>query len=351
MSPTKTDLVSDPLFQLNLVLWLTQPLPEDSDLVPLLHQCGFSVYAIAPALAVPPDVLLAAQGATVRVQRSGRPDVVLTHEEERRFAFVECKASSFGPGAEAAEQARAFMLMAGLRAAEVLGLDASQVTDSILGYVVPDSQKLSLQQTLTALTHELTSYKLPAGRATILGLQASTKQLTVSVDAVGATFLSLAAGIHAIMRLQPNTDPRPLYFIPYDPDVSQSEDERLFCKRVLFERIHSGVLAAIGRANPPITVTLRPNELLNDATFGMFSLWQNRDSAKHMRAVCRQLVHALAKAVNREVSETFSHDPQTGWTISLPDADRHKSVIYAVSRFSCETMNLRAAPEPELFDE
>jgi hypothetical protein len=243
------------------------------------------------------------------------------------------------------------MLMAGTRAAEVLGLDASQVTDAILSYVVPESEKPPLEVTLSQLADELTSYKLPAGRATILGLQVSTEQLTVSVDAVGATFLSLGAGVHAIMRLQPNTDPRPLYFIPYDPDVSQSEDERLFCKRVLFKRIQSGVLVAIGRANPPITLTLRPNELLNDATFGMFSLWQNRDSAKHMRDLCRQLVQALAKAVNGEIAETFRYHPQTGWEVSLPDADRHKRVIDALSCFSCETMDLRAAPEPDLFEE
>jgi hypothetical protein len=351
MSPTKTDWVSDPLFQLNFLLWLTQPLPDRNDLVPLLYQCGFSVYAIAPALAVPPDVLLAAHKMTVRIQPSGRPDVVLTHERERKFAFVECKASSFGLGAEAAEQARAFILIASAHSAEVLGLDASQVTDSILGYVVPESQKLSLQQTLIALTHELTEYKLPVGHTTVLGLQASTGELTVSVDATAATFLSLPAGSHTIMGLQPNTDPRPLYFIPYDPDVSQSEDERLFCKRVLFERIHSGVLVAIGRANPPVTLTLRPNDLLNDATFGMFSLWQNRDSASHMRNLCRQFVNALAKAVNGEISETFNYESQTGWKISLPDADRLNRVIDAVSRFSCETMNLRVALQPELFEE
>ena len=53
MSPTTTDLVSDPLFQLNVLLWLTQPLPQGSALVPLLYQQGFTVYAISPALALP----------------------------------------------------------------------------------------------------------------------------------------------------------------------------------------------------------------------------------------------------------------------------------------------------------
>jgi hypothetical protein len=351
MSPTKTDLVSDPLFQLNILLWLTQPLPEGSTIVPLLYQRGFSVYAIAPALGVPLDVVLAAQAAQVRIQPNGRPDVVLTHEQERRFAFTECKASSFGPAVEAAEQARAFLLMAGARAADVLGLDASQVRDSILGYAVPEAQKPALQPTLTALTEELSGHGLPAGRSTVLGLHADGQTLTVSFDAAGSAFFSLPSGNHAAMKLEPDTSPRPLYFIPYDPDLNPSDEERLFCKRVLFERIHSAVLVAVGRANPPVNVVLLPNDLLNDAMFGMFSLWQNRDSATHVRALCRQLVHALAKAVNGEIAETFSYEQQTGWKILLPDADRHKRVIDAVSRFSCETMNLRAPPEQELFDE
>ena len=64
--------------------------------------------------------------------------------------------------------------------------------------------------------------------------------------------------------------------IPYDPDLNQSEDERVFCKRVLFERIHSGVLVAVGRSSPPVELLLKPNELLNDAMFGIYALWESR---------------------------------------------------------------------------
>jgi hypothetical protein len=343
-------LVSDPLFQLNVLLWLTQPLPEGSVITPLLYRRGFRVYAIAPALGLPLDVALAAQAAQVRVQHSGRPDVVLTHEQDRRFALTECKASSFGPSVEAAEQARAFLLMAGARAAEVLGLEASQVMDAIVAYAVPEAQKPALQPTLATLEGELSGQHLPAGRSTVMGLEVDPQELSVSFDDSGSAFFALPATKHSAMRLEPDTSPRPLYFIPYDPDLDLGNEERLFCKRVLFERIHSAVLVAVGRANPVASPVLSPHDLLNDAMFGMFSLWQNRDSATHMRALCRQLVQALAKAVNGEIPETFSYDQQTGWKISLPDADRHKRVLDAVARFSCETMNLHMTPERELFD-
>ncbi len=258
MNPAKSDLLSDPLFQLNLLLWLAQPLPKKNSITPLLFQRGFSVYAIAPALGVPQDVVLDAQAAQVRVQASGRPDVILTHEQNRKFAFIECKAASFGPLAKAAEQAGAFLLMAGERTAEVLGLDASQVRDSILGYVVPLPQQAALETTLTTLTRKLSECGLPAGRATVLGLQATPQELAVSFDAAGSTFFSLSPGNHAVMKLEADTDPRPLYFIPYDPDIAQTPEERSWCKRVLFERIHSTILVDVGRASPPASLCCTP---------------------------------------------------------------------------------------------
>ena len=60
MNSTANELVSDPLFQLNAILWLAQPLPVESNIIPLLHRQGFAVYAIAPLLSMPLDVRLIA---------------------------------------------------------------------------------------------------------------------------------------------------------------------------------------------------------------------------------------------------------------------------------------------------
>jgi hypothetical protein len=222
--------------------------------------------------------------------------------------------------------------------------------ESMLGYLIPESQRADFYGTLAAPQGELSSRNLPAGNFSILGLQAGDIALSVTIKDDGSSFFSLPSGSHPIMGLQPDTDPRPLYFIPYDPDLKASEQERLFCKRLLFERLHSAVLVAVGRGSPPAELTLATGRLLNDAMFGMYDLWENRGSARHMRGLCRQLVRAIARAVNGDVPETFTEDP-TGWKISLPDADRHRRVIDAVSRFSCETMDLRAQSQPELFDE
>lgn len=81
--------------------------------------------------------------------------MVLTQASERKFAFVECKGSSFGTQSDTAEQARPFLLIAGARAPEVLGLATTQVMESMLGYLIPESQRADFYGTLAALQGEL----------------------------------------------------------------------------------------------------------------------------------------------------------------------------------------------------
>jgi len=350
MSPTPTELTEDPLFQLNVLLWLSQPLPEGSDIVPILHQQGFGVYAIAPRLAVPLDLRLAAQHANVAVQDAARPDVVLAREGDGRFALAECKRSSFGPASDTAEQARAFLLIAGPRAAEVLGLTSAQVRDSIQTYLLPEHQRNGLQATLEELTRTLASRRLPGAQFAILGLGLSEDALMIMTDSAGSMFYSLPQPAHKVMRLQANTDPRPLYFIPYDPDVDLSSRERIFCKRLLFERLQASVLVAIGRAVPPVELRLEINGLLNDAMFGMYALWENRDSARHMRQLCRQLMMSLSQAINTVAGGSVTYEPGRAWKVNMEDADQHERVTDAVTRFSCATLELRMEPEADLFD-
>jgi hypothetical protein len=351
MNHIRTELLRDPLFQLNIILWLTQPMPPQGSITPLLHQKGFSVYAIAPALSVPPGIALAVQGSSLQTQQRVRPDVVLKRETDLNFALVECKASSFGVATEQAIQARTFLLLADELLAEVLGLSPEQIHASILAYALPHSESALLKATLSTLSNELRRHHLPTGDSTIIGLDIDSRDLRVVFDKSGSRFFSIASGSHTVMQVQPGDDPRPLYFIPYDPDVHQSPEENLFCKRILFERIHSVVLAAVGRASSPESLTLNIDNLLNEATFGMFGLWENRESLKHMRGMCRQLITALARAVNKEVKGSLSYEPPEELTVVLSDTDQHHQVLAAIERFSCESMDLKEQSMPDLFDD
>jgi len=314
---------------------------------PLISYCQEKSYYSDKLL----DLRLAARQAQITMHDLVRPDVVLTHEGDRKFAFTECKASSFGPTSSTAEQARSLLLVAGPRAAEALGLAPGDISESLLAFVIPHDEQKLLGPTVSNLRGELERNKLPPAHSSFLGLQLTDTDVSVVINDLGSAFFALPAGANAFMKREPDTDPRPLYFIPYDPDVVQSEQERVFCKRVLFERMHSTVLSAVGRANPPAALVLESRKILNDAMFGAYEHWENRESAKHMRRLCTQFMNALMQAVNSEAPGSMAFQVGEGWSIGLPDQEHQDTVTDALSRFSCETLDLRAEPQPGLFDD
>jgi hypothetical protein len=350
-------VVRDPLFQLNLVLWLAQPLPkiEGQPLSvlspnPILHQHGFRVYAVAPKLPLPERLVLKARQSGIPIQPSGRPDVVL-QKQNRAFSLVECKASSFKPADSASKQARTFLLMTHKDSAEVFGMLPQQVSDTALAYLLPEPHRKELQQTLSELEVELRQKGFRTGSFTILGLnlQQQSSELRLIVDKEGHKFFGIPQGTHPVLPIQPDTDPRPLYFIPYDPDVDQSQEERQFCRRILCERILGAILGRVGRTKTGSTITVSIDELLSDATLGMFRLWRNRDSAKHLRDICRKIVRSIGAAT---YDTRFALDGQSRTlSINLTDTEWHEQLLRVLERFSCESMSASPEQQPELFEE
>ncbi|MBM4035507.1 MAG: hypothetical protein FJ291_27510 [Planctomycetes bacterium] len=358
MNPKAEELVRDPLFQVNALLWLAQPLPDEKvfrefgvsplGIHPLLHMRRFAVHAIAPMLLVPLDVRLAAQNAGIPIQEGARPDVVLSRERDLKFLLVECKASSFGPGpSKSVEQARALMIAAGPRASEVF---AEQVKAALLSYELPDSACAGMMGTLARVAEEMHARGLPAGPLSTLGLRSSETEVSVVIDSELAAFLGVQPGAFKFIALEPGDDPRPLYFIPYDPDAQGSAEETAFCRAVLFRRMHASVVAAIGRAFPPTERIFEHGAVLNDAMFGMYGHWDNKASAKHMRDLFKQFMTAIQQSVNSELTGAIAFEPGRGWKVKIGDEDAHEAIIDALTRFSAETLTAQPKPPIELFD-
>jgi hypothetical protein len=249
--PPLPELIRDPVFQLNVLLWLAQPLPPGYQITPLLHARGFDVYAIALRLALPPDVLLALRDGGFETQAGVRPDVILAKESAGKFAITECKGRSFGSGSSTADQARTLLILAGPRCHEVLGLQSHEVQQSILAYLVPTSEQVALLATFSELREAFHARGVSTGEAFLLGLATTDGNMGLEVDDATAQFFELSPGRHTFLPLEPDTDPRPLYFVPFDPDTDQSAAEKMFGRRVLSERMQSAIIAAIGRAVPP----------------------------------------------------------------------------------------------------
>ena len=348
---TLNELVSDPLFQLNTLLWLTQPLPRVANIRPVLWERGFVVHAIAPQLTLPPDVRLVLKDSGFPHQDSFRPDVVVRRERDLRYGMVECKGKSFGTQSSTAEQARTLVIAAGPRLAEILGLQPSDAQRSAAVYLVPVSAAPQMRQTLGLLEEELHSLNMRSGQTCILGLEPASDALFLNSDTPASDFFDLPEPRVAFLTLEDTNDPRQLYFIPYDPDCCQSPEEGEYCKRGLFERIQATILGAAGRAVPPIDVVFAAEPLLNSAMLGMYGVWENLESAKHMRRLVKQLLGKLAEVVCGEIRDAFAYVRDKGWVLRIDDESARERICSALAKFSCETMDLRRDPEPGLFDD
>jgi len=83
----------------------------------------------------------------------------------------------------------------------------------------------------------------------------------------------------------------------------------------------------------------------------MFEHWENRESERHMRGICRHFMGALVKAVNSAVPDSAFFEPGNAWKVSLRSQQHSEKLMDAITRFSCETLDLRAESPPTLFDD
>lgn len=336
-TPDVSELVKDPLFQLNAVIWLAQSLPESSSIHPGFHRLGFSVYAIAPPLSLPLDLRLHAQRLDVPLNASVKPDVVLESSTDRRFAFVECKANSFSVQSSSVNQLRTYLLLSGGQAADALGLAPGQVSDSILSLVTAEESRLRLQDTTRETAEALASKGLSPGPFSVMGFETSEEGVFLCIGPQAQAFFGFTDGRYKFLDVASGTDPRPLYFIPYDPDLNMTGEERAFGRRVLFERMLAAVISAVGRAEPPRAVTFALRDLLNDACFGIFNKWENDSSRRHMFSITRNFLRALEKSTRISPSP-FGLESDM-WSVTLADEDQKERVLDRITRFTAESVS------------
>lgn len=346
------ELIKDHLFQQNAIIWLTQPSASSESIVPLLFRHGYSTLAIGRLLALPADVRQAVTNAHLSTQQRAKPDVILINGADRKYLFIDCKENSFGPTSTTARQARALMLMVGSRAAEILGLDASEVAASFLSYVSSKENAIRLVETLEHLREEMDNVGLPWGQSSAIGLAVQDDQVCLVVEERTSSFMGLSAGIHAFMTYEPETDPRPFYFLPYDPGLNQSDAESDRCKFDLLKRVQQSVVAEVGRVRPPAQLHLAADALLNQAYFGMYEIWEDRDDRRHVRRLCNRFLNRIAKAVHSSVADSMVQDGNL-WRVTVDNEDQHDRLMTTLTRFGLEATDLlEHMPQlPESYDD
>ncbi len=342
-------LCNDPLFQLNLAIWLAQPQPSEHFYVyPLFYKSELSIYSIGPLLALPPDIRRA---DSKDYQEGARPDLILENKRKKKFCILECKKSSFGPNTEQAKQARTLLLISGPIISEVLGLGSRGQNEGILCYFSDSSQVEMMEKTLKTLTQDIKNLKLESGTYGCFGIKAEHSVILLEYSNQIKNFLDIKDNSPVeIIRLEKDTDPRPLYFIPYDPNIQQTKEERELCRRILFERILSHIISKIGGADIPSLIIFTTEELLNSATFGVYEIWEDTEAKRHIRRIVKDFLNQIKNNIAEPLKECITYESQKGWSFNLKDRETYEELLKQLQKFKPETLDLSKKVEPTLFD-
>ena len=165
-----------PLFQLNLMIWLTWPAPPGGIVRPIFREAGFALRGIGPTFEMPLETRARAGAADIPFKERPGPDLLLEHHQRRLFLAIECKVSSFGPDVppghkkHQARQAAALLSATGLYLADYFGLPAPADWWAYLLYAVSGSQEAAMQTTLRCLNTRLQTARVDPTPAGALGI-------------------------------------------------------------------------------------------------------------------------------------------------------------------------------------
>jgi hypothetical protein len=155
------DLIRDPLFQLNVLIWMAKEQPGAGYIVkPLFFQNGFHLVYIQQPFPFPPESIRAIQSSDLDVSEQPEPEVLLGRSTDQRALYFEAKAESFSPQSSNANQARGHLLATGNAFVEVL----APLRSCVLCYVVPRNSRDPMFECLVELTWQVAKISHFQGR-------------------------------------------------------------------------------------------------------------------------------------------------------------------------------------------
>lgn len=280
-----TDPSGDPLFQLNAVLWMLQPMPEQPNPVnAVLHLHGYAIRSLGQSLTA--DAVLERQLAVeLDLRGSPAPDVLASAPTGNPWPVFECKGSSFGPDSTTSDQALK-ILARGADLSLTVGSAPSQTIDGCVVYVTRKEEATQLQATVEELSAILAQAGVSPAPASTLGLRIErgtgllARVIAGSFPGKGGS--ALASDVLILRAAGPQEEARPLYLVPFDPGIQQDAEERTRCLRVLLARGQATAASALGRGPSQGTAVLEGHALIDAATYGLAKHW--RDTAVRERA-------------------------------------------------------------------
>ena len=349
----ESELLSDPVFQLNVFLWALQDHPDEVQIRPVLRQAGYYLNSIGRRVLMPDDdaALAALRELTGSSGRaSSRPDLWLSHSTDPVHPIIELKAHGFSPTSSNRTQALK-LIAAAADLAPSLGEPEKRQGHVIYATTGVDADRLS--STLRVLAQELDSVRVATAPTGVIGLSMESEGVAISSpdpSELPSPLAQALRGHSVVLERDGDNDPQPLYFVPWMPGIKDSQAPELHEAglRELTARVLVQLLATVGQARPPTTLVLDSARLLRRATLGVFEQWRDGDRHEFSCAVDKIVERTLRSVVD------VRHAPEGHLEVDLPNTDVHDAVITRIERAdpADPTTNLKAVVEehPTLFN-
>ena len=285
--------ISDPVFQVNLLIWMALEQPDSAFRVrPLFFQCGFGILYIEQPFAFPVDIHQQIDGTTkVRIASRPEPDLLLAHRNQEKALYFEAKRSCFGPVSSSADQARGHLIAAGPAFGEVYkGKD-----DCLLVYVVPSSNGKLMAECLRQLSGEITDLGFRVGRATVDGLAVNDASVLYQVSTSSAQHIGIEEQDVAVIEgLTEDTDPSPLLLVYSDEDYPD-EAGRGFYRKALQNQVVARMLCDLQHAAIRQDLLLNARDLLIKTSARVFEFLGRERQTAMERLVVQNVFKRVAE--------------------------------------------------------
>lgn len=281
---TNDALIRDPVFQLNLLVWMAKEQPADGYRVrPLFFQHGFQLLSIEQPFPFPDATVRAIEIVELEISIRPEPELLLKRNSDQRALYFEAKANSFSPESSNSKQARGHLIACGPAFAEVL----HPLEKALLCYVLPADKISPMNVCLKVLRDELQAKTLQPGDFSTHGLAVNGNDLVYSWDESFKNFTDvLDHSVSVIHQVEENTDPSPLLLVYSDEDCPD-ENRRSFYRQVLLQKLVATLVsdANLQPIEQPYTTT--PRELALKTTDQAF-LYLARRKQLSMERFIRQ---------------------------------------------------------------
>jgi hypothetical protein len=287
--------IKDPVFQLNLLLWMAREQPDDAYLVyPLFARHGFEWLAVEQPFTFPVATNAAIEAAMsrtkMRIHRHPEPELILKRDRDQSALYFEAKKSSFTSISTNSSQARGHLLAIGPPFAEV----QTPLKTATLTYVVPFDQSERMRVCLGELTVELQAAGLIPGPYSVACLAVEDAKLDFRLDPVAKSAIGCGEDCFALMHdLDDVTDPSPLMLV-FSAEDCADQDRVGYYRHVLQQQVLAALLCRLHTVPGSGTAAISAAEILRETTQGAFD-YLGPERQKHMEVLVKENVFATIR--------------------------------------------------------